>query len=47
MESVEDNDKENKKREKDKTKEELLKLLESKYFDKNKRERIKRLVKEL
>lgn len=47
LESVEDNDKENRKKEKLKTKEELLKLLESKNLDKNKRERIKRLIKDL
>ncbi|MDD3262372.1 MAG: hypothetical protein PHR61_00845 [Candidatus Absconditabacteria bacterium] len=47
LESVEDNDKENRKKEKLKTKEELLKLLKSKNLDKNKRERIKRLIKDL
>jgi hypothetical protein len=47
LESVEDNDKENRKREKEKTKKELLELLESKNLDKNKRERIKRLIKDL
>ena len=46
LESVEDNDKENRKREKAKTKKELLELLESKNLDKNKRERIKRLIKD-
>lgn len=45
--SVDDNEKESRKREKEKTKEELLKLLESKDLNNKKKNRIKRLIQDL
>jgi len=47
LESIDDNDKEIKKGKKAKTKEELLKLLESKNFKKTEKNRIKRLIEDL